>query len=819
MRELENIPCKVCGDKSSGVHYGVITCEGCKGFFRRSYSTNVQYVCSRNKSCIIDRLNRNRCQYCRLQKCLSLGMSKDAVKFGRMSKKQKAKVANELKTQKDDAEFAAAASTAAALVASASSQAATSTSSSSSSYPTNLVSSSSSLSSSDSSSSSSSSSSSPPAPNNTNLSPFYNSMANNTSHHPNHAYITNPNRLSLNSSQMPPQLHHQQLQHHHHAQSQHHHVVPQHHNIQYQSHSHQETVAGTNPQTQLVTLSDSSSYHGGHQSYNRTHSQSQYSNQPTNQQYSNVHQPTTQIHDLGSTVAVSTTTTSSSNSNPNQYNHDMATTAKHIFDAHSRTFLSYFDYNEMNLTINLQHPVQLHDSSSSAVGGAASSSSSGSSSSYSITSNAEIQRILSLSKSQLYLEQAEKLTACVQQIIDFSKMVPGFMQLLQDDQITLLKSGSYGIMLLYAAQCYVPERNCFVYNSHLIQIDHLLSNNSTYFDEEEKYFIQENLDFIRQIKQFSLSNTETAILSAIILFNPDNASLTDQKSVYHNNQRFVELLRMDMENNRSNISTLEKQQMLQQLLNLVLVNLRRLNSLHFDIIKNFKVKNSQVEFPPLHRELFNVDYFVYCYQKQQQQQQQVHHQMIQQQQHQQQHQQQQQVLYQVGPSPGLSRGQYPPTNNNTNSQYSNSHQSSPSSSSCSSSNAALTATPLSTSTSPTHYNNIKVSNSPPAISPSLTTTTTTSQPIKTQSSTPPTPNCQYLSDFSQTLDQVIMSSSNSDIVIKSQQNNNIASPGSGSASSSSGGSPPSYVSLSSTYASLIKSEQLYTQNSMSVGVE
>lgn len=75
--QIEIIPCKVCGDKSSGVHYGVITCEGCKGFFRRSQSSVVNYQCPRNKNCIVDRVNRNRCQYCRLQKCLRLGMSRD----------------------------------------------------------------------------------------------------------------------------------------------------------------------------------------------------------------------------------------------------------------------------------------------------------------------------------------------------------------------------------------------------------------------------------------------------------------------------------------------------------------------------------------------------------------------------------------------------------------------------------------------------------------------------------------------------------------------------------------------------------------------
>ncbi|KAM8825720.1 nuclear receptor ROR-alpha A isoform 1-T1 [Synchiropus picturatus] len=89
LTQIEVIPCKICGDKSSGVHYGVITCEGCKGFFRRSQLPTVSYSCSRQSNCQIDRSSRNRCQHCRLQKCLAQGMSKDAVKFGRMSKRQR----------------------------------------------------------------------------------------------------------------------------------------------------------------------------------------------------------------------------------------------------------------------------------------------------------------------------------------------------------------------------------------------------------------------------------------------------------------------------------------------------------------------------------------------------------------------------------------------------------------------------------------------------------------------------------------------------------------------------------------------------------
>ncbi|CAL8360804.1 unnamed protein product [Arctogadus glacialis] len=97
---IEVIPCKICGDKSSGVHYGVITCEGCKGFFRRSQLPTVSYSCSRQNNCQIDRTSRNRCQHCRLQKCLAQGMSRDAVKFGRMSKRQRDSLSAEIQKHK-----------------------------------------------------------------------------------------------------------------------------------------------------------------------------------------------------------------------------------------------------------------------------------------------------------------------------------------------------------------------------------------------------------------------------------------------------------------------------------------------------------------------------------------------------------------------------------------------------------------------------------------------------------------------------------------------------------------------------------------------
>lgn len=85
--------CSVCGDKASGKHYGVMSCDGCRGFFKRSVRyenrnlkeicvsspsvlsrRKIEYKCKGDSTCEVDVNRRNQCQACRFQRCLAMNM-------------------------------------------------------------------------------------------------------------------------------------------------------------------------------------------------------------------------------------------------------------------------------------------------------------------------------------------------------------------------------------------------------------------------------------------------------------------------------------------------------------------------------------------------------------------------------------------------------------------------------------------------------------------------------------------------------------------------------------------------------------------------
>uniref|UniRef100_A0A3Q2QNY1 Hepatocyte nuclear factor 4-beta n=1 Tax=Fundulus heteroclitus TaxID=8078 RepID=A0A3Q2QNY1_FUNHE len=75
----QSLRCFICADRATGKHYGASSCDGCKGFFRRSIRSNQKYNCRFNRQCIVDKDKRNQCRYCRLRKCFKAGMRKEAV--------------------------------------------------------------------------------------------------------------------------------------------------------------------------------------------------------------------------------------------------------------------------------------------------------------------------------------------------------------------------------------------------------------------------------------------------------------------------------------------------------------------------------------------------------------------------------------------------------------------------------------------------------------------------------------------------------------------------------------------------------------------
>ncbi|EGT44073.1 hypothetical protein CAEBREN_20705 [Caenorhabditis brenneri] len=71
--------CAVCGDQAWSYRHGAAACLGCTVFFRRAIANKTQCRCLKDNKCEILRVFRGACRYCRLQKCLRVGLQPESV--------------------------------------------------------------------------------------------------------------------------------------------------------------------------------------------------------------------------------------------------------------------------------------------------------------------------------------------------------------------------------------------------------------------------------------------------------------------------------------------------------------------------------------------------------------------------------------------------------------------------------------------------------------------------------------------------------------------------------------------------------------------
>ncbi|CAG4963942.1 unnamed protein product [Colias eurytheme] len=589
--QIEIIPCKVCGDKSSGVHYGVITCEGCKGFFRRSQSTVVNYQCPRNKACVVDRVNRNRCQYCRLQKCLKLGMSRDAVKFGRMSKKQREKVQEEVKAVQLRTQIEAAPDS----VYDAQRQ----TPSSSDQFHGHY-----------------------------NGYPGYGS--------PLSSYSYNNTAPALTSNM---NLHQQ----------------PQQYDVSAdyvdsttyepkqtgfldtdfigndEQQQQQKTTIRSTPTTTASTSTSTIRTVERRQEFDRYDERIQ--SPPISSGVINIKQeikPETSmgVDNLVASYVDSTTFLHS----PSNIQHSPMEIQNTVLV--SQNSLSEDISDDMTSSNRMMDPLNMNMSGMGMVNPNAVTRRQGTSND-DLPSEGDISKVLvkslaeahantnpkleyihemfrkppdvpkllfynSMTYEEMWLDCADKLTAMIQNIIEFAKLIPGFMKLSQDDQILLLKSGSFELAIVRLSRLIDINREQVLYGDVVLPIRECVHAR----DPRDMALVSGIFDVAKSIARLKLTETELALYQSLVLLWPERHGVRGNSEIQCLFNMSMAAMRHEIETNhapiKGDVTVLDT-------LMAKINTFRELSLMHLEALCRFKAAHPHHVFPALYKELFSLD--------------------------------------------------------------------------------------------------------------------------------------------------------------------------------------------------------------------
>ncbi|MGH0151253.1 UNVERIFIED_CONTAM: hypothetical protein FKN15_021071 [Acipenser sinensis] len=196
-------------------------------------------------------------------------------------------------------------------------------------------------------------------------------------------------------------------------------------------------------------------------------------------------------------------------------------------------------------------------------------------------------------RQQRFAHFTELAIMSVQEIVDFAKQLPGFLELTREDQIALLKTSTIEIMLVESSRRYNPAMECITF----------LKDFSYNKEDFAKAGLQ--LEFINPIFEFSkgmndlhLDEAEFALLIAINIFSADRPNVQDHDLVERLQQPYVDALHSYTRIKRPNDHLMFPRMLMK------LVSLRTLSSVHSEQV--FALRLQDKKLPPLLSEIWDV---------------------------------------------------------------------------------------------------------------------------------------------------------------------------------------------------------------------
>lgn len=184
---------------------------------------------------------------------------------------------------------------------------------------------------------------------------------------------------------------------------------------------------------------------------------------------------------------------------------------------------------------------------------------------------------LNKSGHEVWEEFSHSFTPAVREVVEFAKKIPGFRDLSQHDQVSLLKAGTFEVLVVRFASLFdVKDRTVTFLGGKKYSVETLKAMGA-------RDLLNSMFDFSEKLMNLGLSEEEMSLFTAVVLVSADRSGIENVNSVEALQETLIRALRSLITKNHPSESAIFTKLLLK------LPDLRSLNNMHSEQLLAFKV--------------------------------------------------------------------------------------------------------------------------------------------------------------------------------------------------------------------------------------